>query len=53
MGKCRSIIWIPYHYKDDTLIAFHAKHADINDPAGIVVHANDTDTAVILLFSRA
>ena len=42
-----------YRYKDDTRIAFHAKHADINDPGGIVVRANDTDTAVILLFSRA
>ena len=42
-----------YHYKADTRIAFHAKHADIKDPGGIVVRANDTDTAVILLFSCA
>ena len=39
--------------KPDTRIAFHAKHADINDPGGILVRVNDTDTAVILLFSHA
>ena len=38
-----------YHLEADTSIAFHAKHADINDPGEIVVRANDTDVAIILL----
>ena len=38
-----------YHLEADTRIAFHAKHADINDPGEIVVRANDTDVAIILL----
>ena len=58
-NKCEKLWWESvdqlngYHYKADTGIAFHAKHANINDPGGIVMRANDTDTAVILLFSRA
>ena len=58
-NKCEKLWWesvdelYGYHCKADTRIAFHAKHADINDLGGIVVGANDTDTAVILLFSRA
>ena len=58
-NKCKNLWWesvdqlYGYHYKADTRIAFHAKHADINDPLGIVVCANNTDTAVILLFSHA
>ena len=42
-----------YHYKADTRIAFHSKHADINDPGGIVVRAYGTDTTGILLFYHA
>ena len=42
-----------YHYKADTRIAFHSKHADINDPGGIVVRAYGTDNAGILLFYHA
>ena len=38
-----------YHLEADTCIAFHAKHADNNDPGEIVVRANDTDVAIILL----
>ena len=38
-----------YHLEADTRIVFHAKHADINDPGEIVVRANDTDVAIILL----
>ena len=58
-NKCKKLWWenvdqlYGYHYKADTRIAFRAKHADINDPGGIVVHVSDTDTAVILLFSYA
>ena len=58
-NKCKKLWWesvnqlYGYHYKADTRIAFHAKHANINDPGGIVVSASDTDTAVILLFSHA
>ena len=58
-SKCKNLWWesvdqvYRYHYKADTHIAFHEKHADINNPGGIMVHANDTDTAVILFFSCA
>ena len=38
-----------YHLEADTRIAFHEKHADFNDPGEIVVPANDTDVAIILL----
>ena len=38
-----------YHLVAETCIAFHAKHADINDPAEIVVQVNDTHIAIILL----
>ena len=38
-----------YHLKADTRIAFHAKYADINDPGEILMRANDTDVAIILL----
>ena len=38
-----------YHLEADTSIAFHEKHADINDPGEIVVRANDTDVAINLL----
>ena len=38
-----------YHLAADTCIAFHAKHADINDPVEIVVQVNDTHIATILL----
>ena len=38
-----------YHLEADTRIAFHAKHAGISDPVEIVVPANDTDVAIILL----
>ena len=38
-----------YHLEADTHIAFHTEHADINDPGEIVVWANDTDIALILL----
>ena len=37
----------------ETCIAFHAKHADINDPAEIVVQVNDTHIAIILLANIA
>ena len=56
-NKCKKLWWesvdqlYGYHYKADTRIIFHAKHADINDPGGIVVRGNDT--AVILLFFHA
>ena len=38
-----------YHLEADTRIAFHAKYADINDPGEILMWANDTDVAIILL----
>ena len=38
-----------YHLEADTSIAFHAKYADINDPGEILMWANDTDVAIILL----
>ena len=38
-----------YHLEADTCIAFHTKHADINDPGELVVRANDTDVAIIHL----
>ena len=38
-----------YHLEADTRIAFHAKYADINDPGEILMRANDTDVAIILL----
>ena len=52
-SKCKKLWWesvdqlYGYHYKADTRIDFHAKHADITDPVEIVVSANDTDAAVI------
>ena len=33
----------------DARIDFHAKHDDINEPGEVVVQANDTDVAIILL----
>ena len=33
----------------DTRLAFHALHADSDDPGNIVVHANNTDILVILI----
>ena len=38
-----------YHLEADTCIAFHTKYADIKDPGEIVMWANDTDVAIILL----
>ena len=38
-----------YHLEADIHIAFHAKYTDINDPGKIVMWANDTDVAIILL----
>ena len=35
----------------DTRIDFHAKHDDINESGEVVVQANDTDAAIILLAS--
>ena len=58
-NKCKTLWWKNvdklhwYHYKADTGIAFHAKHSDTDDPGRIVARTNDTDTAVILLFSCA
>ena len=37
-----------YHLEAHIRIAFHAKHADINDPGETVLRANDTDIAIIL-----
>ena len=34
-----------YHLEGDTRVMFHAKHADIRNPANIVIRANDTDIA--------
>ena len=38
-----------YQLEADSCIAFHAKYADINDPGEIVMWANDTDVAIVLL----
>ena len=37
------------HMEADTRVMLHARHADINDPGNIVVRANDTDVAIVLL----
>ena len=37
------------HLECDTRVAFHAKNADTIDPDNIVIRANDSDIAVILI----
>ena len=37
------------HLEGDTRVVFHAKNADTIDPGNIVVRANDSDIAVILI----
>ena len=37
------------HDEADTRVAFHALHADENDPGDIVIRCNDTDVLIIML----
>ena len=37
-----------YHFKGDTRVMFHTKHADLIDPGNIVVRGDDTDIIVVL-----
>ena len=38
-----------YHLEADTRVAFHAAHADSNNPGNIVIRANDTHILIIMI----
>ena len=38
-----------HHLEADTRVAFHAAHADNNDPGNIVIRTNDADIMIVII----